>query len=171
MRVNIQQFIIVVANNNNNKLYLDDELKGRIVGGSTANVGQFPWQVSLTNNNNAHFCGGSIINNRWIVSAAHCTAGRVPAGVRIRVGSIQRTVGGILHQAVAIRNHPNFNDKTLANDICTIQTAAIIGFNANVKPIALGSAHVGVAAARVSGWGQTSVNTCNGEAVWKSFEK
>lgn len=132
--------------------------EGRIVGGANANLGQFPWQVSLTNNNNAHFCGGSIINNRWVLSAAHCTIGRAAGAVRVRVGSVQRTSGGILHQASAIRNHPNYNANTLANDISTVQTATVIGFNTNVQPITLASAHVGESAARVSGWGQTSVS-------------
>lgn len=137
------------------KLDLDDfrAWEGRIVGGSNANIGQFPWQVSLANVNNVHFCGGSIINNRWILSAAHCTIGRAAVAVRIRVGSIQRTAGGVLHHATAIRTHPKYNDNTLANDISTVQTANVIGFNANVQPITLASVHVGVAAARVSGWG------------------
>ncbi|XP_025790005.1 coagulation factor IX isoform X1 [Puma concolor] len=43
----------------------------RIVGGKTAKPGQFPWQVLLKGKIDA-FCGGSIINERWVVTAAHC---------------------------------------------------------------------------------------------------
>lgn len=50
---------------------IDPEWEGVIVGGSTATSGQFPHQVSLRSSGNAHFCGGFIINNRWVGSAAH----------------------------------------------------------------------------------------------------
>ena len=42
---------------------------GRIVGGNTATPGQFPYQASMRSAGNAHFCGGSIINHRWVVCA------------------------------------------------------------------------------------------------------
>ncbi|XP_007528316.1 coagulation factor IX [Erinaceus europaeus] len=52
----------------------------RIVGGENAEPGQFPWQVLLTENFEP-FCGGSIINEKWIVTAAHC----IKPGVNITV--------------------------------------------------------------------------------------
>jgi len=45
----------------------------RIVGGSTAASGEFPWIVSLRTS--YHFCGGSILNTKYIVTAAHCLQG------------------------------------------------------------------------------------------------
>ena len=50
--------------------------KSRIVGGQVAKPAEFPWQMgfrwesrySRTN----LFCGGSLINKKWVVSAAHC---------------------------------------------------------------------------------------------------
>lgn len=133
-----------------------EDWEGRIVGGSTAGVGQFPYQVSLRTAGNAHFCGGWVTNNRWAVSAAHCTIGRTTANTRVVVGAHSRT-DGTSHTTSAIRNHPNYNANTLNNDISTVQTAAAIGFNARVSAIPLGAATLGGnVAAVVSGWGQTS---------------
>ncbi|KAF5903230.1 serine protease 27-like, partial [Clarias magur] len=46
-------------------------LNTRIVGGQNAVSGSWPWQVSLQAYG-SHFCGGSLINNGWVLSAAHC---------------------------------------------------------------------------------------------------
>ena len=48
------------------------EQANRITGGSTAARGQFPWQVGLVINNSG-FCGGSVLSNRWILTAARYT--------------------------------------------------------------------------------------------------
>lgn len=49
-------------------------IMNRIVGGSGAVLGQWPWQVSL-HVQGTHVCGGSIITHQWIVTAAHCVEG------------------------------------------------------------------------------------------------
>jgi secreted trypsin-like serine protease len=44
----------------------------RITNGYTADRGQFPWQAALYVDGSS-FCGGSLISDRWILTAAHCT--------------------------------------------------------------------------------------------------
>lgn len=106
--------------------------KGRIIGGSTALKGQFPYQVSLrTGSQHSHYCGGFIITNRWIGTAgqlamisikfiikylivlAHCTIGRTPKGVVAVVGSVSRTFDGTKVALSALFMHPNYNVRKL----------------------------------------------------------
>ena len=49
-------------------------LNQRIIGGGSATIGQFPYVVSIIENDR-HFCGGFIYSNRWIVTTASCVAG------------------------------------------------------------------------------------------------
>ncbi|KAJ1198221.1 hypothetical protein NDU88_002064 [Pleurodeles waltl] len=44
----------------------------RIVGGTDSMKGEIPWQVHILNKDGVGFCGGSIISEKWIVTAAHC---------------------------------------------------------------------------------------------------
>lgn len=101
-----------------------------------------------------HFCGGSIISNQWILSAAQCTTGRVESSIRIVIGTITLS-SGIEHQSIRIVNHPNFNFQTLANDVSVVKTQANMVFNEAVQAIAVGSDQHGVSTAIVTGWGGT----------------
>lgn len=67
----------------------------RIINGSDAAFGQFPHQVSLrAAKNHAHFCGGSIITDRWILTAAHCTLNKQPDSFYAVLGTVKLSGGG-----------------------------------------------------------------------------
>lgn len=129
----------------------------RIVGGATASPGQFPYQVSLRTPANAHFCGGSIINNHWILSAAHCTINRNIDNTVIVAGAHSRLSGGVTFPLADIINHPDYHAPTIAWDVCVLRTTSAISYNNLISPIALGSHFVaGGVMAVVSGWGLLS---------------
>ena len=58
----------------------------RIVGGTEASIEEFPYQVSIQRLNH-HICGGSILSQDWILTAAHCKL-RVNDGVKVVAGVI-----------------------------------------------------------------------------------
>uniref|UniRef100_A0A8C8RZZ0 trypsin n=1 Tax=Pelusios castaneus TaxID=367368 RepID=A0A8C8RZZ0_9SAUR len=130
---------------------VDDDDK--IVGGYTCPENSVLYQVSL--NAGYHFCGGSLINNQWVVSAAHCYKSRIQ--VRLGEYNIDVLEGGeqFIDSAKVIR-HPQYNSWVLDNDIMLIKLATPATLNARVATIALPSACVTAGTeCLISGWGNT----------------
>ncbi|GAB0090077.1 Peptidase S1 domain-containing protein [Sergentomyia squamirostris] len=149
--------IEVEENLPSNDWYADWE--GFIVGGQNAAAGQFPHVVSLRSTANNHFCGAFIVNNRWVVSAAHCTINRTPANTWIIVGALVLSTGGTNVFTSRIENHPGYSGVTLANDVCALQTTNTITFSANVAALSMGSNHIGGGLqATAAGWGRIGAN-------------
>ncbi|XP_032575303.1 serine protease 1 [Drosophila sechellia] len=137
-------------------------ITGRITNGKDAVAGQFPYQVGLSFSSSASswWCGGSIIGNKWVLTAAHCTDGA--ASVTIYYGATVRTRPEFTQivSASKFRQHENYMALTVRNDISLIQTSSV-SFSASVNKINLPaissrySTYEGKTAV-ASGWGLTS---------------
>lgn len=127
----------------------------RIVGGSEAEASQFPYQVSLrVGKPPRHNCGGSIISEHWIITAAHCIP-RNSSTLVAAIGAHHYNDDGVIQRLKKIIVHENYRPSTLENDIALLQTAEEIVFSNGVLPIALSRRHVdGGVRAVVSGWGR-----------------
>merc|ERR1711963_992538 len=56
----------------------------RIVGGVQAEINEYPWQIGIVSKGSSSvWCGGSLISNRWILTAAHCTKGESASGLQV----------------------------------------------------------------------------------------
>merc|ERR1712002_1143623 len=90
----------------------------KIVGGYECKAHSEPHQVSL--NSGYHFCGGSLVNENWVVSAAHCYKSRVE--VRLGEHNIKVTKGTeqFIRSSRVIR-HPNYSSYNIDNDIMLIK--------------------------------------------------
>jgi trypsin len=136
----------------------------RILGGSDANPEDAPYQVSLRfdDDPNAHKCGASIISDRWILCAAHCTFNREPSNFVAVVGSLFVSPTGRSYLISQKIDHSDFNPKTFENDIAVLQTAEDIEFGAFVQPVPLTETEInGDELATLTGWGVTSVSKIN----------
>lgn len=77
----------------------------RVVNGDNASPHSWPWQVSLRVNN-GHICGGSLINNQWVVTAAHCVERNPrPSGYTVVVGKVSFVLKNVDVTGIAVRIH------------------------------------------------------------------
>nr|XP_033819686.1 suppressor of tumorigenicity 14 protein-like isoform X2 [Geotrypetes seraphini] len=117
----------------------------RIVGGTDADVGEWPWQVSLHFGRQGHTCGASIISKHWLVSAAHCfqrtrEANYADARNWNTYSGLhgQRDMQNVQVRGVkSITTHPLYNHNTFDYDIALLELKEPLVFSNIIHPICL----------------------------------
>lgn len=137
----------------------------KIVGGTAASSGQFPYQVQLQINtaSSGYLCGGTLVSSSYVVTAAHCfnglSGGSVTSGT-VYAGSIY--ISGSDAQSSAMASywtHPQFSSSTMYNDLAIITLASPFTLNSKVATMPLAAPSASFSAGTsctVSGWGDTS---------------
>lgn len=138
----------------------------RIVGGFAAQANYWPWQVLVDIGPPIDsWCGGSLLSNQWVVTAAHCIFDNgqvVPASeVKVRAGTLLWDSGGQQVGVQQVIKHPAYDSGSDNNDIALLQLSSPLTLSAVVQPIVplLPSEELTLAAngrlATVTGWGDT----------------
>lgn len=106
----------------------------RIVGGRRIKYSDAPYAAALFKNN-YYFCAGSLISENFVLTAAHCFASdsHNPQDYRVRVGSDDRSNGGVLAHIQAIYIHPEFKMETINNDFTLLLLEEGIDFPLHVE--------------------------------------
>merc|ERR1711988_790375 len=137
----------------------------RIVGGKEVNPkGKLPYQVlfqGCAGMRGCSTCGGTIVNKRFVLTAAHCynsmfTTMHVILGEHNVCDGVNE--GGKLIKVKKMTLHPDYNSRTIDNDIAVLELAEDLTFTKKIKPACLPSSETkdySGSASTVSGWGGT----------------
>ncbi|NXN65739.1 MCT1A protease, partial [Himantopus himantopus] len=94
-----------------------------VIGGHEAKPHSRPY-MALIRSDRGHACGGALLHKQWVLTAAHCFPRGTRAVWKVVVGLHSLQDSGVDTQTFAIRAvcpHPDYNDRTMENDILLLQ--------------------------------------------------
>ncbi|XP_077412111.1 vitamin K-dependent protein C [Vanacampus margaritifer] len=141
-----------------------DGLMPWMVGGEVGKKGESPWQVLLLNAKGRFHCGGVLIDENWVLTAAHCLENNLH--FRVRLGDYER----YRHEGTEVMlkvskavPHPAYHSSTVDNDIALLRLESPAPFSDYILPACLpgrGLAervlHRNGTQTVVTGWGKES---------------
>ncbi|XP_058822427.1 trypsin-like isoform X2 [Topomyia yanbarensis] len=131
----------------------------RIVNGIDGSIDEMPSIVSIRVNHK-HACGGTVLTQHWILSAAHCFL-VIPEARLLTVlagkTKISPSADNMVHEVSHFINHPDFHANFLDNDVSLLKLATPLSFSKVIQPVRLPGVCAEVVwhgmSVRVGGWG------------------
>nr|XP_036674430.1 chymotrypsin-2 [Drosophila suzukii] len=109
----------------------------RIIGGQVAEEGFAPYQISLQGISGAHSCGGAIIAEKFVLTAAHCVVNANIQWLVVVTGTNKYNQPGGRYFLEAVHIHCNYDNPSMHNDIAMLQLIEPIVWNERTQPIPL----------------------------------
>ncbi|XP_019393841.1 PREDICTED: granzyme M-like [Crocodylus porosus] len=162
------------------------QLQSWIIGGREAKPHSRPYMVSLQVNGK-HSCGGALVHARWVLTAAHChqTGNKGPLKAVVGLHSLDEAPRYQQNFTIARSvQHPDYNKRTMENDIMLLKLNRKVKQNRQTKLLALPKKAWGAGTpCSVAGWGLTEdgqrspvlkeldvcvldMRMCNGSRFW-----
>ena len=142
----------------------------RIINGTRAKPGQWPWMVAILNSDSAsplegQFCAGSLIHPAWVLTSAHCTDGETVNSIKVLLGrdTLSDETAGEISKIKRIITHPDYDQdpENPSADVALLELA-----KPSTQPILRLAEHYSDLAqpgelATIIGWGATKASRYN----------
>ncbi|XP_056626627.1 serine protease 27 [Triplophysa dalaica] len=132
----------------------------RIVGGYEASQGAWPWQVDIQTEADGHVCGGTIITEKWVLSAAHCFPNPNDISSYLIYAGRQQIQGWnpdmTSHRILRLVVPMGYTDPQLGQDIALVELATPVVWADRIQPVCLPNANAefsGEMNCMITGWG------------------
>ncbi|XP_049608768.1 coagulation factor IX isoform X2 [Syngnathus scovelli] len=141
--------------------FTDERLEPRIVGGALEKLGGSPWQVLIRRADGYGFCGGTLVSDRWVVSAAHCFQ---QTAHHVTIGDYDKKRPDPGEQKIPVKQvvlHPYFHEFTMDSDVALLYLARPVVRGPTAIPACLPDPHLSKYLLKednrglVTGWGAT----------------
>lgn len=143
--------------------------ESRVVNGTSTDITDYPFMVSLRGATGSHSCGSSIIAPRWILTAAHCVDGRTASQISIQYATTTISSNG--PNVVGVKRiimHEGYKPSaSYANDIALLELQGSLIYNyKTIAPVTLPDPYFEIpqvdegAPGILAGWGLNAVSLC-----------
>ncbi|XP_018333505.1 trypsin 3A1-like [Agrilus planipennis] len=133
----------------------------RVVGGVQVDIRDYPYQTSVQYSL-VHLCGGSIIAESFILTAAHCVSQKLASQFSVRAGSNYRNFGGVTRAVSAIYVPARYNSSTADLDVALISLQSPLQYGIAINAVSLPASNILIPAgtnAITTGWGEGIFNS------------
>ncbi|XP_071865936.1 trypsin-1 isoform X1 [Bombus fervidus] len=115
--------------------------QSKLVGGRPADPTKWPWMVAFLTTDNDYYCGGVLITDRHVLTAAHCVYNWRPQDIKVRLGeydfATSEETRAVDFTISEIRIHRDFVPDTFTNDIAIVKLYLPTVFDSYIWPVCL----------------------------------